>query len=64
MMNTWIKTLEIFLLFGTKSWNVQAEEEQVVFGLKRNVKTSNPFIITVFTWKEIPRFREFKKYQR
>ncbi len=36
-------------IFGT----YQAEEEQVVFGLKRNVKTSNPFIITVFTWKEI-----------
>jgi len=36
-------------IFGT----YQPEEMTVVFGLKRNVETSNPFKITVFTWREI-----------
>ena len=36
-------------IFGT----YQPELEEVIFGLKRNVKTSNPFKITAFTWQEI-----------
>ena len=36
-------------MFGTH----QLEEESVIYGLKRNVKTSNPFKITLFTWREI-----------
>ena len=36
-------------MFGTH----QPEEESVIYGLKRNVKTSNPFKITLFTWREI-----------
>ena len=36
-------------IFGT----YQAEEERVIFGLKRNIKSSNPFKITTFTWHEI-----------
>ena len=40
-------------IFGT----YQAEEERVIFGLKRNIKSSNPFKITTFTWHEI--FKDF-----
>ena len=36
-------------IFGT----YQPEEEKVIFGLKKNVKTSNPLTITLFTWREI-----------
>ncbi|MDC0225764.1 sterol desaturase family protein [Gammaproteobacteria bacterium] len=36
-------------MFGTH----QLEEESVIYGLKRNVKTSSPFKITLFTWREI-----------
>ena len=36
-------------MFGTH----QLEEESVIYGLKRNVKTSNPFEITLFAWREI-----------
>ena len=36
-------------MFGTH----QLEEESVIYGLKRNVKTSNPFKITLFIWREI-----------
>ena len=42
-------------MFGTH----QPEEESVIYGLKRNVKTSNPFEITLFTWREI--FMDFTK---
>ena len=40
-------------IFGT----YQEEEERVIFGLKRNIKSSNPFKITTFTWHEI--FKDF-----
>ena len=43
----------LFIIWDRMFGTYQSEEESVIYGLKRNVKTSNPFKITLFTWREI-----------
>ena len=47
----------LFIVWDRMFGTYQPEEESVIYGLKRNVKTSNPLKITLFTWREI--FKDF-----
>ena len=47
----------LFIIWDRMFGTYQPEEDSVIYGLKRNVKTSNPLKITLFTWREI--FKDF-----
>tara|TARA_E500000331_G_scaffold352863_1_gene402367 strand:- start:1254 stop:2111 length:858 start_codon:yes stop_codon:yes gene_type:complete len=47
----------LFIVWDRMFGTYQPEEESVIYGLKKNVKTSNPLKITLFTWREI--FKDF-----
>ena len=47
----------LFIVWDRMFGTYQPEEESVIYGLKRNVRTSNPLKITLFTWREI--FKDF-----